>query len=316
VKLSVLALWALASMAPAASLLQAVCYHRFAADCGKDPYCTSDAELAQQLDWLKAEGWQSVGLSQVAAAFDQRAPLPEKALLLSVDDGFKAGARGADAFEARGFKGVFFVNPGSLARGKKASKSAYMSAEDLRALEARGHSIGSHGRTHANLGKVPPGLSVEAYQGWLRQELEASKAELEAILGHPVADLAWPFGAYNEAVLAAAQKIGYRQFYTVTDATAQVPGTDRARLPRYLFKRPTSLTAFKRHINAADAPPQLDGSRDGQIEYSRESPRGFRFIQKDVGGRPAKVLVQRAVPEWKPYFDSLLTPLSESPDAP
>lgn len=293
-----------------ASVLQVVCYHRFAPDCGKDPYCVTDAELKAQLDWLKAEGWQSVGLAQVAQALDGKAELPAKAVMLSVDDGYKAGARGADAFEAAGFRGVYFVNPGSLAGPKRAAKSAFMTPEGVRDLEARGHDVGSHGMTHANLGKVPEGMDIAGYQRWLRKELAGARERLESILGRPVEDLAWPFGAYNQAVLKAAQDAGYRRCYSVTDASAQMPGADPLRLPRYLVQRPYSLASFKRHFDAADAPLALNGLRDGQIQYEAEGSKGFRFESAVRNGRPARILVQRARPAWKPYFDSLLTPPS------
>ncbi len=299
----------LAACLPAASTLQVLCYHRFAADCGKDPYCISDAELKAQLDWLKAQGWQSVGLTQVARALDGGPALPAKAVMLSVDDGYKAGARGAAVFEAAGYRGVFFVNPGSLARGQRAARSAFMTMGDLKALEARGHDIGSHGMTHANLGKVPEGLDIPAYQAWLERELAGSKRELEAGLGHPVSDLAWPFGAYNNAVLAAAAAAGYRQAYSVTHASAELPGADRLRLPRYLLMRPYSLKAFQRQVGSASLAPQgLQGLADGQVEYGEGPPRGFRFVEDRSGGRPLRIMVQRARPAWRPYFESLSTP--------
>ncbi len=44
----------------------------------------------QQVDWLKAQGYQSVSLAQVAQAVSEGAgALPAKALLLSGDDGYK-----------------------------------------------------------------------------------------------------------------------------------------------------------------------------------------------------------------------------------
>lgn len=304
---------ALAGASQAASVLQVICYHRFAPACGKDPYCVTDAELKAQLDWLKAEGWQSVGLSQVARALDGDEPLPSKAVMLSVDDGYKAGARGADAFEAAGFRGVFFVNPGSLASPKHAVKSAFMTPADVKALEARGHAIGSHGLTHANLGRVPAGMDVPAYRAWLTDELAGSRRRLEAILGHAVTDLAWPFGAYNLAVIRAAQDAGYRQLYTVTDATAALPGADRLRLPRFLVMRPFSPVSFQRHFGAAAAPAALDGRQDGEILYEGDAPLGFRFMQGHVDGRKARIMVQRAKPHWRPYFESLL-PSPSSPD--
>jgi peptidoglycan/xylan/chitin deacetylase (PgdA/CDA1 family) len=297
----------------AASTLQVLCYHRFAPDCGKDPYCVTDDELKAQLDWLKAGGWQSVGLSQVARALDGGEALPAKAVMLSVDDGYKAGVRGALAFERAGYRGVFFINPGSLASPRRAAQSAFVTAADLRDLELRGHSIGSHGMTHANLAKVPEGMAPQAYRAWLHKELAGSRKRLEEVLGRAVTDLAWPFGAYNQAVIEAARRAGYRQLYTVTDASTTVPGADRLRLPRFLLMRPFSLASFQRRIDAASAPTVLDGIEDGQVTYD-EGTRGFRFIQGELDGRPARILVQRARPQWRDHFEGLLTPAESGSD--
>jgi peptidoglycan/xylan/chitin deacetylase (PgdA/CDA1 family) len=307
-----LVLGLLAANLPGA-VLQVLCYHRFAPDCGKDPYCVTDAELKAQLDWLKAEGWQSVGLSQVARALDGAEALPEKAVMLSVDDGYKTGARGAEVFESAGYRGVFFINPGSLASPKHAAKSAFVTAEVLQDLQSRGHSIGSHGMTHANMAKVPEGMAPQGYRDWLHQELAGSRERLEAVLGRAVTDLAWPFGAYNNAVIQAAQRAGYRQLYTVTDASAQVPGADRLRLPRFLLMRPFTLASFQRRIDRASAPAVLDGVEDGQVTYD-EGTRGFRFVQGQVGGRPARILVQRARPQWRAHFEGLITPAESGSD--
>jgi peptidoglycan/xylan/chitin deacetylase (PgdA/CDA1 family) len=295
-----------------AAQLQVLCYHRFKPDCGRDPYCVSDAELRAQLDWLKRNAWESVGLTRVARALDGLEPLPPKAVMLTVDDGYRAGARGAEAFEAFGYRGVFFVNPGSLAPANS-GKSAFVGAAELAALEARGHDIGSHGLTHANLAKVPRDQDPAAYAAWLDRELGESRRRLEAILGHPITDLAWPYGAYNEAVLAAARRVGYRQFYTVTDATAELPGADRLRLPRFLLVRPFNLASFTRHFGAATSPGALEGRRDGEIIYT-SGPWGFRFVQGRLNGRPARILVQHAPARWRPHFEALLH--SHSLDAP
>jgi peptidoglycan/xylan/chitin deacetylase (PgdA/CDA1 family) len=307
---------ALAASARAA-VLQAIGYPRFADACGKDPYCVTFKELGAQLDWLKAEGWASVGLTQVARALDGSEALPPKAVLLSVDDGYKAGARGADLFEARGFKGAFFINPAALAKGRRAARSAFLDAEGVRALERRGHDIGSHTRSHPNLGKPLAGQTPQAYRAWVADELRGSREDLQAILGHPVTDLAWPFGAYNNALVAAAQAAGYRQCWTVTDAAAELPGSDRLRLPRTLLMRPLGLASFRRRVDAASSPAALAGLRDGEIEYSEGGVHGFRFVTGTAGGRLQRIMIQRAKPAWRPYFDALSTPAeSDPPHAP
>lgn len=321
-------------VAPTATL-QVICYHRFAQACGKDPYCVDFKDLDAQLAWLQAQGWQSVGLTQVAQALDGTGVLPPKAVMFSVDDGYKAGAAGAPHFVAHGFHGVFFVTVDSLAMGRLGAKSAFMRPEQLRALEAQGHDIGSHSMTHPNLAKPPKGMSVKAYQTWLAQELGTARQHLQTILGHPVTDLAWPFGAYNAAVIRAAQAQGYRQCYTVTEASVHnVAMADRRRLPRLLLTGKVPLASFIRRFAQRDAPGRLSGLQDGEVVYRDQLPmplaksptelqldgnalagnvlgakirNGFHFLT-DPGNaehRSQRILFQIAPRAWEPYFKSL-----------
>jgi peptidoglycan/xylan/chitin deacetylase (PgdA/CDA1 family) len=322
-------LLALAAAAPAQTL-QVLCYHRFKTACGKDPYCVTFKDLEQQLAWLKRAGWQSVGLTQVAKALEGSGTLPHQSVMFSVDDGYQAGAQGAAYFEKHGFHGVFFVNPGCLARGAKAAKT-FMRAEDVKALEARGHDIGCHSLTHPNLAKVPKGMGVADYRKLLIHELGDAKAKLEGILGHPVSDLAWPYGAYNTAVLREAEALGYRQCYTVNEAAAKMPGYDRMRVPRFLLAGHVPLASFKKRFEvASEAPATLAGLRDGEIVYRSRLPlelpqalewgvgrgrtlpasikSGFYFL-RSAEGRPGvvqRILIQVAPDSARPVYDQLV----------
>jgi peptidoglycan/xylan/chitin deacetylase (PgdA/CDA1 family) len=317
-----------------AQTLQVLCYHRFKTACGKDPYCTSFKDLDQQLRWLRDEGWQSVGLTQVAHALANTGTIPHKSVMLSVDDGYRAGAEGAAHFERYGFHGVFFINPGCLARGDKAAKT-FLRASELKGLEARGHDIGSHSLTHPNLAKVPEGMDLAAYRVLLQKELVHARELLEKELGHPISDLAWPYGAYNNTLLRVAEAAGYHQCYTVNEAAAQFPGYDRMRVPRFLLAGHVPLKSFqKRFLRASDAPETLAGLRDGEIIYRsrlpltlpqalewgigrgkvlpKDLPNSFLFLRTAEGqkGTVQRILVQIAPDAWEPFFRQLsLQPL-------
>lgn len=66
--------------------------------------------------------------------------------------------------------------------------------------------IGSHGWDHIAL--------PEANGTQLTQELNASRAKIEDILGQAVTSLAIPFGLFNKAVIEAAKQAGYQRIYT------------------------------------------------------------------------------------------------------
>lgn len=318
-------------------VLASICWHRFGKETRKDPYRISPERLAGELAWLKADGWSSVSLTQVAAALDGHPEaLPDKGVLLSVDDGYKAGALGADVFERYGFHAVYFVYPAVLGHG------AFLDGDALRKLEARGHEVACHSLTHPNLARVAPGVGPQGYVRWVRRELGESKARLEKTLGHPVDALAWPYGAYNATLAAEARRLGYRQLWSVSGGLNTVPGLDGNRLRRILLEGHPSLDSFKARLNARPAPWGLSGVAEADLLYPSDLPRpvsapaeavvaldgrrlhpsgpgglalpanlkiGFHVLTLEAvdrgGRRETPYLFQVAREEWRPAFEAL-----------
>jgi peptidoglycan/xylan/chitin deacetylase (PgdA/CDA1 family) len=307
--------------------LTVLCYHRFGVETELDPYKISLQRLGQQLDWLKDQGYQSVSLAQVAQAVSQGAgALPSKALLLSVDDGYKAGALGAAEFEKRGFHAVYFVITGTLGKG------SYMDWDACRELERRGHEVASHTLTHENLAKPEKGQTPQQYKAWVNQEFRASRARLEKELGHPVTAMAYPYGAYNPAVSKAALDAGYTLHFTVSDGVNLSDSLDPQRLRRILFMGHPSQEAFVRRMEKRPVPAAFPAMQDGAL-FLRSAPAldlhglpadlklsvdgqevrafptdqapGFHFLVLDQGPRETKLLFQIARDDWAPYFDAL-----------
>jgi peptidoglycan/xylan/chitin deacetylase (PgdA/CDA1 family) len=84
-------------------------------------------------------------------------------------------------------------------------RHAFMDWDELREVDGRGFTVGSHGRTHAAM----DALSLEA----AREELTVSKTALEAGLGRPVALYAYPYGDPEhmpEPARALVREAGYR----------------------------------------------------------------------------------------------------------
>jgi peptidoglycan/xylan/chitin deacetylase (PgdA/CDA1 family) len=77
-----------------------------------------------------------------------------------------------------------------------------MSWDQLGELAEAGWEIGSHTRTHPHLDRVDDDAE-------LRDELVESKATVEQRLGRDCTTLAYPYGEYDERVIAAAGAAGY-----------------------------------------------------------------------------------------------------------
>ncbi|NIR61024.1 MAG: poly-beta-1,6-N-acetyl-D-glucosamine N-deacetylase PgaB [Gammaproteobacteria bacterium] len=88
----------LALLGPPAAAAQAqlltLCYHDVRAQVrrGVDPdrYAVDAASLAAQFEWLRGHGYRPVSLERVLAARAGGRPLPDKAVLLTFDDGYES----------------------------------------------------------------------------------------------------------------------------------------------------------------------------------------------------------------------------------
>ena len=118
--------------------------------------------------------------------------------------------------------------------GDDPKELATMTWDELRGHADRGIAIASHSVSHAHLTRLS--------DAELRDELEGSKDELEAELGQPCAELAYPYGEHDPRVREAARSAGYRRAYALRG-----PASDPYSLPRVdLYRRHTPLRTFLR----------------------------------------------------------------------
>jgi peptidoglycan/xylan/chitin deacetylase (PgdA/CDA1 family) len=87
--------------------------------------------------------------------------------------------------------------------GPHEAELACMGWDELRALDQAGWEVGSHTRSHPRLDEV-------ADDAALREELEGSKRMCEERMAVPCESIAYPYGAYDERVVEAAGRAGYR----------------------------------------------------------------------------------------------------------
>ena len=159
-------------------------------------YNVDAAMFEDQLRLLQMLGYESVTVDQIARAIADDAPLPDRPIAITFDDGWSEQYENAfPALLEFGFKGTFYV-PSRYPEGKTT-----VTWDQLREMAAAGMEIGSHSRTHAHL---PP---LDTDLAW--KEINASKAELEQELGVPVTTFAYPFGEFSAALAAQVRRAGY-----------------------------------------------------------------------------------------------------------
>ena len=159
-------------------------------------YTLTPRELDDRLDWLRANGYESVGMDDLLAARRGERALPAHPVVITFDDGGRDCIEHAvPALIQRGFTATFYIVAGVVGapmRWLRAEIGFELPAADwpaLRAAEAAGMSCEAHSVTHPRLALV----SAED----CRSELTRGRAMLEEGLGHPVRHLAYPFGSHS-----------------------------------------------------------------------------------------------------------------------
>ncbi|HET9364058.1 MAG TPA: polysaccharide deacetylase family protein, partial [Candidatus Angelobacter sp.] len=120
---------------------------------------------------------------------------------VTFDDGEQSQSRNAlPLLRRHGISATYFVNPGLAGTEPK-----FLSWEQLKELQAAGHSVQSHGWSHKFLTSCP--------DAELAQELSRSRETLQDKLGAAVEEISVPGGRWDQRVIEACARAGYKRVY-------------------------------------------------------------------------------------------------------
>jgi peptidoglycan/xylan/chitin deacetylase (PgdA/CDA1 family) len=164
--------------------------------------------FAAQMALLHVEGAHPITLAALMEALSGKRSLPAHPVVLTFDDGYADFATTVEPMMARyGFVATDFVVSGFV------DTPRYMTAAQVRKMDADGMVIGSHTVHHVDLAALPPAAAAA--------EIDNGKSLLETLLGHPVLDFAYPYGAVDPAVEQLVQQAGFREAVTTTHGDLQ-----------------------------------------------------------------------------------------------
>jgi len=252
---------------PGGQRLIVLCYHDVmaAVPAGADPETIDTATLAGQLDWLQSEGYVAIDLEQLKRAVAGSAPLPERAVLLTFDDGYESAytqvfplLRAFHMPAVMGLVGAWMeTGAGQQVRygERELPRAAFLSWDQAREMQASGlvefasHSWDlHHGVPGDPAGSSQPAatthiaLAAGAYEddaGWaarVRADLLRNNALLAERLGRAPRAIVWPYGRYNAELEKMAQGLGLAIGLTL-DAGRSDETVPISRLRRLLVDR-------------------------------------------------------------------------------
>jgi peptidoglycan/xylan/chitin deacetylase (PgdA/CDA1 family) len=268
---------------PAPRILHAFCYHGVE-DSPSNQFFNRTEDFTSQMQALADEGFQTITCSQWADYLAGNQELPDRPVLLTIDDGNSSVYDTIHPIlQQHGFTATLFIYTSAI------DTHGHMTWEQVKELHSQGYEIGSHTVSHANLIKAGDGQSLEEHQRQVVEELMASKAQIEQVLGETIDAFAYPYGNYDEAVIAAVRQAGYRVAFSI-DRGAADEGSDQWRLPRQMVVRDNSLRTFKRWLemeplHLADiSPPVGQNVRDVLVQ--------IRARVVDASVKPSEIVAE------------------------
>jgi peptidoglycan/xylan/chitin deacetylase (PgdA/CDA1 family) len=222
--------------------LEVLCYHKIGvppAGSQLGDLWVSPEKFRAQVKWLLDRGYKTLLFSDLCRLHRDNAPLPEKSVLITFDDGYENNYIHAwPVLRELGARGNIFVvyntigkanlwhNPASEAWVNMATLAQLREMQESGVIE-----FGSHTMSHPRLTRLKHEDAVA--------ELAESKRQLEAALGRAMPAFAYPYGdgAYDERVRAAALEAGYLLDFSFRQGKTPWPWDRKAQTIDRLFIR-------------------------------------------------------------------------------
>ena len=217
--------------------LRVLMYHKVN-DLWPNPTTVPTAIFEEQMALLRELAYVPVSLDAVRDHYLHGTALPERAVLITFDDGYRDNLENAlPVLRRHGYPAVVFVPIGYLDDGRPLPheeslrvlgiRNETVGWDELAELEAGGVRIESHGIGHRPLSELEPAEAT--------REIALSKLRLEERLGREVEAFAFVKGSladYRPEHASLVAQAGYKLAFTSVSG-ANGPASDRFRLRRY-----------------------------------------------------------------------------------
>lgn len=251
----------------------ALCYHEVERDgaAGLTRTAVTAGDLAAQFAWLQANGYRPVSLQQIIDARQGGASLPEKAVLLTFDDGRKdVYTRVFPLLRLFGYPAVVALVGSWLEvpaggtvdyDGTAQARSNFVTWDEVREMQRSGlveiasHTYDLHRGILANpQGNTQPAAITRRYEGGryedddtylsrIRNDLRRNRDLILRETGIAPRAIVWPYGRSNGAAQQIAAELGMPVGLSLEDGS-NTAATSLAVIRRYLIEETPSLQSY------------------------------------------------------------------------
>ncbi|MBF0317869.1 MAG: polysaccharide deacetylase family protein [Nitrospirae bacterium] len=192
--------------------------------------------------YLKQNGYTVIPLRDlVDYQLKKRPSLPARAVVIVVDDGHKSVYSDMlPLVKKYNVPVTLFIYPSAISNASYA-----MTWDQLRELKKTGlFDLQSHTYWHPNFKKEKGKLDPKEYDKLIDMQFKKSREKLRKEFDSTVDLLAWPFGIYDDHLIAKAREAGYVAAFSIE--RHHVGNADNIMaLPRYLLSNSNQGKAFE-----------------------------------------------------------------------
>ncbi len=266
---------------PAGAGLLVISYHEASHVLGRDKESKAmtleTSELAAQFSWLKEHGYVSVDIDDLLAAKRGERPLPEKAVLLSFDDGYRGMyeqvfplLRAFDYRAVLAVVGSWLETPANklvMYGSEPVSRDSFLSWRQIREMvksghvEVASHSYNLHHGVLANpQGNTQPAAvsllydaktgryeSDQQYRRRIHRDLQRNSELIARRTGQRPRVMVWPYGAHNRVTVDIARDLGMPVTLSLEDDKVDI--NKLGSVGRLLIGHGTTLADFVWQVN-------------------------------------------------------------------
>ena len=252
---SVSAAWLVSAAGEEPARLPIILYHQFnPTPSSWGEFTISPSALEEDLRYLSEHGYTAVTTRQLIDYADGRGELPDKPVLLTIDDGEESFLPYAlPLFEEYGMSAVLSI------LGKYADQYTEQEDHNVRyshfswpalaglqtspAVELASHTYDMHGLKGRQGCRIKPGESAEAYRAVLSADLERVEERFLTYLGRRPDVFAYPYGFVCTEAREVLRQRGYRVLFTCQQKVNLLTGDPEELLDLGRYNRPSGVSS-------------------------------------------------------------------------
>lgn len=239
-------------------------------------YAVTPTMFVRQIDWLNNNGFHFVSIDDIVADRDGKRPLPDKAVLITFDDGYRSMYEHAWPFlhmlkipsvvaVVGGWeedKGTVNFDGRMIPRDKLMSWSQLRELSDSGLVEIGSHTYDLHHGILGNpQGNMEPAATTRqwlpdrrayedetSYRARVAADLKRSRDIIRERIGKAPRVIAWPYGRYSYALRDMAEQLGMTVGLTLDDG-GNMEDTPLWAMRRVLVSKDMNLQTLEAEMN-------------------------------------------------------------------